>query len=566
MKKLLFISESKHLQVSVMLFELFIFFTFSACVSKQSEQKKNNDFRPNILVISCEDISPLLGCYGDSIAITPNLDKLASEGTKYTHVFSTSGVCAPARCTLITGMYPTSIGGDNMRTLGNLRYIPAAITSYSIVPPPEVKCYSEFLREAGYYCTNNHKQDYQFVPPVTAWDESSKHATWKNRPENNPFFSIFNITVSHESRIWVNKNKPLYVDPEKVTVPPYYPDNMVVRNDIARNYSNIHLMDSLVGIYLKELDDTGLSDSTIVIFFSDGGGPLPRQKGEITDAGLRVPFIVRYPDKRNAGTVNDDLISFVDFAPTFLSLVGISPPKYMQGKAFLGEYTSPEKRKYIFAARDRIGSKYDMIRTVRDKQYAYFKNYYPNKPYIIGYNPNNEKPRGLYDRINMPMMRNIIQLHKEHKLNKDQDSWFGTKPPEELYDTQKDPYEMNNLASLPQYKEKLEELRHQLYKWQYNFGDMGFIPEKELIHIFWESNDGPQTTLNPEVVLLKDGTVQVLDHTEGSSIGYQVIGKDSPKHWNVYKGPLKFSANTTLKILAWRIGYQPSDTITYTFR
>ncbi len=533
---------------------LFITFVFNACVSKQAEQSQN-PFRPNILVISCEDISPLLGCYGDSVAITPNLDKLASEGIKYTHAFATSGVCAPARCSLITGMYATSIGGDNMRTLGRAQYRPIPV-AYSIVPPPSVKCYSEILRKIGYYCTNNYKEDYQFVAPVTAWDESSHKATWKNRPKDKPFFAVFNINATHEHMIWVNRNKPLRVDPAKVRVPPYYPDNEIVRKTIARNYSNIYTMDSIVGVYLKELDDAGLTDSTVVIFFSDGGGPLPRQKREITDAGLRVPLIVRFPDRRKAGTVNNDLVSFVDFAPTFLSLAGIQPPKYMEGQAFLGKYKSKKKRKYIFAARDRMDTEYDMVRTVRDKRYAYFKNYYPEKPYY----------QNIQYRLQMKMMRDILKLHNEHKLNKIQDSWFQTKPPEELYDTRNDPYEMHNLAGNPAYNNKLKELRHELYQWQYTYGDMGFIPEKELIHIFWQSNDGPQTTLNPEAEKQHDGKVKVTCPTRGASIGYQVVGKDHPHHWNVYNGPLQYPAHTTLKILAWRIGYQPSDTITWVFR
>jgi len=530
-------------------------FVFQACYTGQLPDNDSRDtFLPNILVISCEDISPQLGCYGDPVALTPNLDKLASDGVRYNNVFAVAGVCAPARCAIITGMYPTSIGGHNMRTPGRAQYQP--VPPYSIVPPPEVKCYSEILRDKGYYCTNNSKEDYQFIPPPTAWDESNKHAHWKNRPEGKPFFAVFNITTTHEHMIWANKKKPLLADPEKVTVPPYYPDNMIVRKTIARNYSNIHSMDSMVGVYLKELDEAGLSDSTIVIFFSDGGGPLPRQKREITDAGLRVPFLVRYPGKRKAGTVNNDLISFVDFAPTFLSLASIVPPPIMQGQAFLGKYKVPEKRKYIFSARDRMDTEYDMVRSVRGNRYAYFKNYYPEKPYY----------QNIQYRLNMEMMRNILRLHKEQKLNNIQESWFKSKPVEELYDIKTDPYELHNLAGNPAYKNKLTEFRHELYKWQYTYGDMGFIPEKELIHIFWQSKDGPQKTTLPKAGLRKDGKLHVSCSTAGASIGYRIVGRDKPEHWEIYNSPLSPESNTTIRILAWRIGFRPSDTITYSFK
>jgi N-sulfoglucosamine sulfohydrolase len=232
--------------------------------------------RPNILLITVEDISPMLGCYGDTVARTPVLDQLAKDGVMFTNVFAPMGVCAPARASLITGMYPSSIGANNMRT--NRNTLPHDIPAHEAVPPAEVKCYTEFLRAAGYFTTNNDKTDYQFAPPITAWDENSRTAHWRNRPEGMPFFSIFNIMTSHESQIWDRANDPVVIRPEDVVLPPYYPDNEIVRRDVARAYSNITIMDREVGEIIQQLKDDGLYDKTIIVFYSDHGGSAATSK------------------------------------------------------------------------------------------------------------------------------------------------------------------------------------------------------------------------------------------------------------------------------------------------
>ncbi len=325
---------------------------FFSCEQSEKDNREQKTNQPNILIISCEDISPLLGCYGDPVAHTPNLDQLASEGIMYTNVYSVSGVCAPSRAALITGLYSATFGANDMRT--NRKTLPDGIPPHEAVPPAEVKCYPELMRVAGYYTANNEKEDYQFNAPVTVWDESSKKADWRNRPAGQPFHAIFNIMTSHESQIWVMQNDPVVIRPDEVSVPPYYPDTKAVRDDIARVYSNITVMDKEVGEILARLEEDGLKDSTIVIFYADHGGPLPRQKREIYDSGLKVPMIIRYPDGRKAGTVDDQLISFVDIPATILSLAGIETPDYMHGQAFAGPYKS-EPRAYIFAARDKKG-------------------------------------------------------------------------------------------------------------------------------------------------------------------------------------------------------------------
>jgi len=507
--------------------------------------------KPNIVWITCEDQMPTLGCYGDPIAQTPNLDKLASEGVRYTNVFSVSGVCAPSRSSLITGMYPTSIGTHHMRTLGSPPYQP--VPTYSAVIPEYIKCYSEYLRMNGYYCTNNSKQDYQFIPPHTAWDESSNKAHWKNRPEDKPFFAIFNFTVCHESGMWRNKEHPLKVDPDDVIVPPYYPDNELIRHEIARNYSNLYEMDSLAGLVIDELEAEGLLEKTVIFFYSDHGGPLPRQKREIYDTGLKVPMIIRFPNKQMAGEVVDELISFVDFAPTLLSLTHFQIPEHMQGQAFLGEKQSPP-RNYIYAARDRLDDEYDMVRGVRDKRFKYFKNYQPEKPYIMD----------IEYRMQMDLMQELLRAHQAGELNNLQELWFAqSKPAEELYDLQNDPHELHNLAEDSEYENKLKELRQELSAWQNKYGDLGFITEQEMMNQMWLGSDSPPKTQNPAIKFINN-RISITCETSGASIGYKIIRNDHiPPTWDVYTEPFSIAENEKILVQAHRIGYEPSEHIEF---
>ena len=436
--------------------------------------------KPNILCITCEDISPLLGCFGDEIAKTPNLDQLASEGIKFTNLFSCSGVCAPSRFALITGMYPSACGGNNMRTSS---YLPNGVPSYEAVPRSQVKCVSEYLRANGYYYTNNQKTDYQFKVPITAWDECSKRAHWKNRPEGMPFFAIFNLGTTHESQVWDRANDPVTIRPEEVPVPPYFPDTQIIRRDIARVYNNITVMDREVGELIDEVKKAGLLEKTIIIFYSDHGGPLPRGKRELYDTGLNAPMIIRFPDEKYAGTEVDDLISFVDIPPTIMSLAGIEPPDYMHGSAFLGKYKS-KPREYIFAARDRMDSECDVRRAVRDKKFKYIRNY---RPEIGCY-------QDIKFRKSLESMKELLRLRDEGKLNKVQMYWFRkTKSPEELYDLSIDPYELNNVADDPAYREELIRLRKIHVKWLKEIGDDPLRSEKELVWSMWPNGVQPIT-------------------------------------------------------------------------
>jgi arylsulfatase A-like enzyme len=428
--------------------------------------------RPNILWITCEDISPHLGCYGDAYAITPNLDLLAAQGLLYTHAFATAPVCAPARSCLITGMYATSIGTQHLRSEVRL--------------PEQIRCFTEYLRAAGYYCSNNYKQDYNFTIK-TAWNDSSKTAHWRNRKPSQPFFSVFNIVTTHQSQIdgsderffakYTSNLKPEERhDPAAAPLPPYYPDTPVVRQTMARYYDLITLMDKEVGHLLQQLDEDGLANNTIVFFFSDHGFGLPRFKRTLYDSGLRVPLIIRFPATYQhlapfgPGMRVADLVSFVDFAPTVLSLAAVQIPRHMQGQAFLAD-RSAKPRQYIFGASSRVDEVYELSRCVRDKRYKYIRNYMPHLPYAqISAWPDQAL-----------IMQELRQLAAQGKLAGAQQFFAKqTKPMEELYDTRTDPHEINNLAASSEYRQILEQMRRVSREWVADTRDLGFLPEAEM--------------------------------------------------------------------------------------
>ena len=431
--------------------------------------------QPNIVWISCEDISPHLGCYGDPHAITPNLDKLAQEGTRYTNAFTTAGVCAPCRSAIITGMYQNSIGTHHMRCNATL--------------PTWLKPFPVYLREAGYYCTNNSKTDYQFSKPAKKeiWDICGAKGHWKNRPQKSqPFFAVFNFTGCHESGIASeSKYKSVTEDllpsqrqnpKELTTLPPYYPDTTITREDWKRNYELITAMDAWAGDLIQQLKDAGEYDNTIIIYWSDHGVGLPRAKRWLYDSGTHIPLIIRVPAKFQKSldisslATDNQLISAVDFAPTVLNIAGIDPPSYLQGRAFLGLHLSPP-RKFVYGARDRMDERYDIIRTVRGPQYRYIRNFEPLKPY--------------YQYMNTPEKGATMQEIRKKEASGQLDPVMALfsaheKPVEELYDTHADPFEIHNLADDPAFSQRLSEMRHALSKWQNEIGDVGLIPEAEI--------------------------------------------------------------------------------------
>lgn len=527
-------------------------------------QKKPKEQPYNILWLSCEDISPLLGCYGTKGIETPNIDRLAKEGIRYTQAYSTVGVCAPSRSSIITGMYPVSIGTHNMRTSRNINYqgvdgesYPSLqavtgkngqnIPAYSAVPDAQVKCFTEYLRASGYFCTNNLKCDYQFYPPFTAWDENSKKADYTHRPEGMPFFSVYNHEVTHESKIWLNADHPQLVDPDAIAIPSYYPTIPVVKKDMARNYSNIEELDAQIGDWLKRLEEEGLLDNTIVFFWSDHGGPLLRQKRAVGNTGLHVPLIVRFPDGRMAGTVNNDLVSLMDLGPTVLSLAGIEPPKYLHGKAFLGKYKAPEKRQAVYGSADRFDEVYDFSRSVIDGKFSYIHNFEPALPLIY---------RNQY-REQVEMTATLIEMDKNGELQGDAAYIFkDSREVEELYDLENDPFEIRNLAADLKYKGQLLKMRKQLADWQLKVNDKGLIDEYNLVQLYWPGLVQPDT--EQVVVSVEKQKVRLFCPTEGASIGYQLDSQIGSDRWMVYHEPLTLIDGQKMVVRSKRIGYKIS--------
>jgi len=450
-----------------------------------SAYRNKKRIRPNILWLSCEDISPNLGCYGDPDALTPTLDKLAKEGIKFTNSYTTAPVCSPTRSCIITGVYATTLGTHHMRAGGEG-------TQRSNKPklPPYVKCFSEYLRKAGYYCANNYKEDYNFDPPESSWDESSHNAHWRNRPDSNiPFFAVFNYTGTHEGSVRLSdedhakRTEPLTSeqrqDSKKVKLPPYYPDTPLTRLHWARYHELITVLDYWVADILKQLEEDGLADNTIVFFWSDHGAGIAHAKRWARDSGLHVPLIVRIPGKLRTGsqgvhgTVDDRMISSVDFAATILNLAGVEIPDYMQGRPFLGENLSPEKQ-YVFGGRDRMDERYDIIRTVRDKRYRYIRNYMPFEPYY----------QHIQSAESGPFTKELRRIRKLGKLPPVAELFMAeSKPIEELYDLQNDPYEIDNLAGKPEYREILDRMWAVHVEWMLKTKDLGLIPEQELVEL-----------------------------------------------------------------------------------
>jgi len=416
--------------------------------------------KPNVLWISSEDHGQEMGCYGDTYADTPNVDALSRRGLMYRNVWSNAPVCAPARTTIITGMYPAALGAEHMRSM--------------VALPPDVKLFTQSLREVGYYCTNNNKEDYNVRTPKDLWDESSREAHYNKRKPGQPFFAVFNSTVSHESAIRNFKGTPKH-DPALATVPTFHPDHPTVRRDWAIYYDTVTNADAIAGKHLAELEAAGLAESTIVFYWGDHGSGMPRHKRWPSDSGLRVPLIVYIPEAYKhlrpedyvVGGETDRPVSFVDFAPTMLSLAGIEPPSWMHGHAFLGPYTA-SKQPYVYGFRGRMDERLDLVRSVTDGRYVYIKNYMPHL----------SQGQHVAYQMETPTTRLWRQLYDEGQLNDQQSQfWQEPKASEELYDLRADRYEVNNLVGSPEHSETLEQLRAAHREHLFRIRDLGFIPE-----------------------------------------------------------------------------------------
>ena len=417
--------------------------------------------QPNILWIVSEDNAPFLGCYGSPDAKTPRLDRLASEGILYENAFANVPVCAPNRCTLITGMYASSLGTENMR-------------SRNFVPPETVPFYPSYLKNAGYYCSNNSKTDYNLDPyQQEAWHQMTR-GDHKNRKPGQPFFAVYNIQTSHESSL--HKELDQNLTNADVTIPPYHPDTPEIRANWAMYHQILTRMDSQVGEILDRLEREGLADDTIVFYYSDHGGILTRSKRFLYDTGVHIPLIVRFGKNfahlapQKPGSRTDRLVSFVDLPPTLLSLAGVPIPKHMQGKAFLGKQAA-EPRDYVYHLRGRMDERYDLSRAVRDKQFKYIRNYNPHRIY----------GQHLEYLWKMATTRSWEAEYKAGRCQGPQKFFWEEKPVEELYDTKADPWEVKNLANDPKYAEVLKRMQAANREHILSIRDAGFIPEGEMV-------------------------------------------------------------------------------------
>ncbi len=465
-------------KIFIIFFVLIAFSTIISCGS-------GNNIKPNIVWLVAEDQSQyFFPFYGDNSVTLPNISQLLENGIVYDGMNSPYPVCAPARSAIITGMYPNSIGTGNMRAYHYNRTVRTDNESilgfpyYSSKLAEQIKPFTQILRENGYYTTNNSKMDYNFKLREDAWDESSKEASWEKRNKDQPFFSVFNFGVTHESQIWLRDKQELKVDPNDLSVPPFFPNDSLTRHALAVNYSNLVEMDKQMGEIIDKLKDQGLYENTYIFFYSDHGGPFPRHKRAIYDTGSKVPLVIKFPKRIKVKEKrNYDFLNFIDFAPTILSIVGLEIPKVYQGIAFLGSKKSKNKRNYSYSASDRFDEVTDRIRAVKTKKHKYIRNYDTNKPHAL----NNSY------RTQMALMRHLTALNESNLLSAEQKLWFNVpKNLEEFYDLENDPFELNNLIGEKKYSKEIENLRIQLDNWIDQINDPVNIPEKELVKMLTE--------------------------------------------------------------------------------
>lgn len=568
---------------------------------------------PNILFVCLEDTSPRLGAYGDPLTRSPNFDRIAAEGALFRQCFSTAPVCGPSRSSVITGMYQNAIQCQNMRTIHTNEHAPELPTPYVGVPPPHVKCFTEYLRSVGYFCAAQGKADYQFMREIQGYPASAFDSVvepmqtnvkdgsrggipepiWRKRSAGAPFFAFYNLDATHESGQWPRADR-LHpeTDPAAVTVPPYLPDTLEVRKTIARQYDNIAKDDVELGRLLALLEEDGLLDQTIVVVWADHGEGLPRSKRSGYSAGYHVPLAIRYPQLIQPATVVGEPVSNVDLAPTLFHLAGLPIPPHFHGVPIAGP--EAQQRSVAFSGRDRLGESYDCIRSIRDQRYTYIRNYDLNHdPYSW------EQYRHQH-----PATRALEAGHAAGTLNETQErTFFGDRAGEELFDRESDPYELNNLADHPEHRERLLAFRQALKEWERDNDPWRDLSEETMVRLFWPDGVQPRTA-KPRVFPLgaacngfqplRNGDrvpgpalIQLHCATQGASIVYALEPLDrerqaawrrrdepdrldtswraqatleSPPNWKLYTRPLQMGTGTwLLRAKAIRYGYSESE-------
>jgi uncharacterized sulfatase len=533
----------------------------------------------NVLWISTHDINPHLGCYagvwpGAEYATTPNLDALAAEGVRFDNAFAVAPVCAPSRSAIMTGCFPTAIGTMHMRS--------------KAVPPPEVRLLPEYFREAGYYCTNNFFTDFQVFTPGTTFDECSPTAHWRNRPNaDTPFFAAFHGMATHESRLYLDDEAFAAAtsrvrpeerhDPEQAPIPPYYPDTLAFRNAWARYADAITEMDHWVGEILAQLEEDGLADSTIVVFWSDHGVGMPRAKRFAYESGLREPLIVRWPGVIDPGSTREDLVYLMDLAPTMLAAAGLPIPDHLHGRPLWGAdgEVPAAPRDVVVGGRDRMDAAEDTSRTVRDGRFRYIRHFHPDRTLMQHQEYADKFPTWKeFRRLASEEADQRGRGERPDRLTPLQRRFVApSKPEEELYDILADPHETENLAQDPAYAADLARLRAALAQWQAQYPDLGMVPEDELAEAWRPGGEWPVTA--EPTVTVHEGWAEARCATEGASVGWTTtppgpIAEPSPlavvtgdpvqdhRGWKLYSGPIEVPEGSTRYFRAWRLGYAPS--------
>ena len=438
----------------------------AAGLSLASHGCGGNAGRPNVLWMIAEDFSPDLGCYGNKLVQTPNIDRLAGQGVRYTNAIMTAPVCSAARSALAVGMYQTSVGGHNHRSHRN--------DGYQL--PDPVRPFTHYLQEAGYHTSNLRNKHGLQGTGKTDFNYNVEHVfdgeDWSERQPGQPFYAQINF---HETHRAFSRFADHPVDPAQVELPPYYPDHPAVRLDWALYLDAAQNLDVKIGRVLQRLEEEGLAEDTIVFFFGDHGRPMPRGKQFLYEGGILIPLIVRMPEKYRLdgftpGTVDDKLVSSIAITASTLKLAGIEPPSHMEGRMFLG--AGAEERDYVFSARDRCDETVDRIRSVRDKRFKYIRNFYPDRPYT---------QQNVYKDHSYPSLRVMRDLKAAGKLEGPPALFLAdTRPPEEFYDLESDPYEIRNLIGEPAHQAKIAEMRTRLDEWIKETGDMGQTPEENV--------------------------------------------------------------------------------------
>jgi arylsulfatase A-like enzyme len=498
----------------------------------------NSQEKTNILWLVCEDQSLFFSSYFDSIAKTPNLDEIASNGIVYDNFFAVSPVCSPSRSSIITGMYPTTIGTQHMRAYKKNKDSINSKTNlpfYSAVPKSNIKFFTENLRKMGYFCTNNSKEDYNMEMSPLAWNESNKNAHWRNRNENQPFFSVFNFNITHESRMWGNYKKHSNDEINKIILPPFFPNNNTIKNDFVTNYKNIEKLDKQVGEIINQLKDDGLYENTVIFFFSDHGGPFPRYKRSIYDSGLKCPLIIKWTKTRNEPR-NNQMISFIDLAPTILELTKSETNYEMEGVSFYNQ----NNRDYIFAATDRFDEYTDKRRCVRNKEFKL----------IINCDTNSSIMKPVMYRQNMKTMRILDSLNDLKQNTISMERWYKkTKPKYELYDIANDPYELNNLYTNKDYDSIFYELKKKLDNWIVK-SDYGNIKENQILKEMWPNGEKPK--LKDPSIIKKDNGINIISNNINSSVGWR---NNKTENWKIYSTDEIINPENSFEIIVFKPGY-----------